>query len=417
VSTNAIISHHARTAQIVASAIVALLVVLCGMTGAATAAGPTAGASGGGSDAASRSQSDVDPQAAAALARERGISVAEAHGRLSREKDQGEAGERLEALLSERTGGSYIDDDGNLVVTTLDAASDEVVSRNGARPQRVDDSKARLDAIVERLNRKAADGVGGIQRWSVDVPTNTVVVTVTESSFDAATAALLKVAEGFGDSVRVEYRPADQAPQPASENLRGGYEFQQPNGYFCSVGFNTRDSLNRNVVLTAGHCTTQTGYASRNGLYIGANKTYAFPGDDYGTFWNAYPTYWVPTGTVYRWDNTYARLAGKRDNPAIGASVCKSGRTTGWKCGTIKAKNVTVNYPQGTMYGLVEHTACVEGGDSGGSNVSSDYYALGVTSGASTYYDLCLQKYGYANVSWYQPIGEALAANKLTLVY
>ena len=66
----------------------------------------------------------------------------------------------------------------------------------------------------------------------------------------------------------------------------------------------------------------------------------------------------------------------------------------------------------------MQHTACVEGGDSGGSNISSGYYALGVTSGASTTSQgKCLTKAGYNNnVSWYQPIGEALSRNGLHLV-
>jgi len=43
------------------------------------------------------------------------------------------------------------------------------------------------------------------------------------------------------------------------------------------------------VVFSAGHCTKVTGYNSRNGSTIGANRTAAFPVDDFGTFWNAYP--------------------------------------------------------------------------------------------------------------------------------
>ena len=48
------------------------------------------------------------------------------------------------------------------------------------------------------------------------VPTNTVVVTVTRGALDADTFALTKLATSFGDSVRVEYRPADQARSPRS---------------------------------------------------------------------------------------------------------------------------------------------------------------------------------------------------------
>ena len=65
----------------------------------------------------------------------------------------------------------------------------------------------------------------------------------------------------------------------------------------------------------------------------------------------------------------------------------------------------------------MRHTACVEGGDSGGANISGyGSYALGVTSGASTSYDQCRSKLGGTNISWYQPIGEALSRNGLRLL-
>jgi S1-C subfamily serine protease len=112
-------------------------------------------------------------------------------------------------------------------------------------------------------------------------------------------------------------------------------------------------------------------------------------------------------------------VRGSWTNPPVGATVCKSGRTTGWTCGTITALNQSVTYTGGrVMTGLVRHNACVEGGDSGGANMSSGGFALGVTSGASTSVTTgqCLSKSGQANVSWYQPIGEALAVTGLRLV-
>jgi streptogrisin C len=369
--------------------------------------------------AADRGPSNIDPDAAAAMASQKGISIAEAKARLGRQKELGAQGAWIEMSLAGHSGGTYLDTDGNLVVTTLDASSDTVVTRNGARAQRVDDSSARLDAIMEQLNRQASSGRGGaVQGWYVDVPTNTVVVTVTEGAIDSNTVAMTKLATSFGDSVRIEYRPADQAPQPA-QYLVGGFEFLLPDGaHVCSVGFNTVDAFNRNVVLTAGHCVKSSGTVSRDGYWIGSTRTADFPTDDFGTFWNSYPSYWQPSKSVYLYNGTYATVAGQWDNPPVGATVCKSGRTTGFTCGTIKALNQTVVYPEGTVYGLVRHTACVEGGDSGGANISAGYYALGVTSGASTPVDTgkCLSKSGGTNISWYQPVGEALSRNGLQLV-
>jgi streptogrisin C len=387
---------------------------------AGTPVPPPATSTPGSDPAPGRGASDVDPAAAAALASQKGISIAEARVRLARERALGALGDRIETSLAGRSGGTYLDSDGNLVVTTLDAASDAVVARSGARAQRVDDSSARLEAIMQQLDRQASEGhAGAVQDWYVDVPTNTVVMTVGEGALDAETAAMTKLATSFGNSVRIEYRPADEAPQTA-EYLVGGYEFYEPDGiHVCSIGFNTVTSLGYNVVLTAGHCVKAVGTVSRNGYQIGSTRTADFPTDDFGTFWNSYPSYWTPSPSVYKYNGTYARLAGQWDNPPVGTTVCKSGRTTGYTCGTITALNATVTYPEGTIYGLVRHTACVEGGDSGGANISAGYYALGVTSGASTPVNTgkCLSKSGGTNVSWYQPVGEALTRNGLSLVY
>jgi hypothetical protein len=355
------------------------------------------------------------------MARQKGITIAEATARLTREQALGNLGTRIEKSLGSRSGGIYLDSKGNLVVTTLDTAAKAVATRSGARAQQVDDSSARLDAIMGQLDRQAAKtGAGAVQGWYVDVPTNTVVLTVTKGAADARTAAMRKLATSFGDSVRIESRPASQAPKPA-EWLAGGYEFNQPNGAACSVGFNTLDRYNNNIVLTAGHCVRASGWITRNGYQIGATRTADYGGagqNDFGTFWNNYPGYWQPSPSVYRYDTrTYIRVVGQWNNPPIGATVCKSGRTTGFTCGTIMGLNQTKVYTDGTwLSGLVRHNACVEPGDSGGANISPDGYALGVTSGAYTdKYNRCWSKSGYANESYYQPVGEALTVNGLRL--
>ncbi|WP_026127391.1 S1 family peptidase, partial [Nocardiopsis lucentensis] len=66
----------------------------------------------------------------------------------------------------------------------------------------------------------------------------------------------------------------------------------------------------------------------------------------------------------------------------IGSSICRSGSTTGWHCGTIQARNQTVRYPQGTVYYLTRTNVCAEPGDSGGSFISGTQ-AQGMTSGGS----------------------------------
>ena len=200
--------------------------------------------------------------------------------------------------------------------------------------------------------------------------------------------------------MRIDTAPASQAPK-ATEYMVGGYEVKIPTGGFCSAGFNTVDSSNRAVVLTAGHCVTTAGTVSRNGYIVGTTRTASFPGNDYGTFWNSYPSYWQPTVSVSKYNGTFVNIRGSWNLPPVGATVCKSGRTTGYTCGTITALNQSVTYTGGIVVsGLVRHNACVEGGDSGGANISAGAYALGMTSGAAmTSTGKCLSKAGQAKTA------------------
>ncbi|MBB6171509.1 streptogrisin C [Nocardiopsis mwathae] len=58
----------------------------------------------------------------------------------------------------------------------------------------------------------------------------------------------------------------------------------------------------------------------------------------------------------------YITITGSQE-ANIGTSVCRSGPTTGWRCGTIQAKNQTVDLPEGPMHGLTRTNVCVEPGE------------------------------------------------------
>lgn len=90
---------------------------------------------------------------------------------------------------------------------------------------------------------------------------------------------------------------------------------------------------------------------------------------------------------------------GSQEAP-VGASICRSGSTTGAFCGVIQAKNATVNYPEGTVTGLTQTNVCAEPGDSGGSWISGDQ-AQGVTSGGA---GDCTA----GGVTFFQPVNEIL---------
>jgi streptogrisin C len=98
----------------------------------------------------------------------------------------------------------------------------------------------------------------------------------------------------------------------------------------------------------------------------------------------------------------------------VGAAICRSGRTSGWRCGTIEATGQTVSYSSGeTILNLTRTTACSEGGDSGGSFITGPGQAQGVLSGGS---GSCKGKQPNNRTrSFFQPLLPILSAYGLTL--
>jgi streptogrisin C len=247
------------------------------------------------------------------------------------------------------------------------------------------------------------------------VRSNNVVVTATKGASNDATAQFLDKARSFGDRVAINRTAADAVPAA----LYGGQQVNMSNGFVCSNGFNAQTSSGQSILLTAGHCAEGNPTFSRNGVTIGATRGYSFPGNDYASVNINDPGYWAPQAAVDMYNGS-ARVVSGYSSAPVGSSLCKSGRTTGWTCGTIEAYNQTVNYGGGDIVsGLVRHSACVEQGDSGGSNMSGNL-AQGLSSGGQLYNSggglVCGEKVGQPNVSYYQPVGEALSAYGATLL-
>jgi streptogrisin C len=319
----------------------------------------------------------------------------------------------IERRLGAKAIGSYVDPaTGRVVVSVSDQLSAALVRASGAVPKLSRFTAAELGTVKSRLDRLAASSdPGKVRAWSVDPISNTVVVKVGRGRADAATERFLRQVRANGAKVTV--RKSAGTVRPAAD-LLGGHQVNMSNGYLCSAGFNARTSSGARIFLTAGHCTVDRPTFSRAGITIGSTRLSRYPGNDYGAV-NISSSAWVQRGLVEGWSVADIRVRGTSSAP-VGARLCKSGRTTGWTCGSVTAKNVTVNYGGGDVVsGLYEHSACVEGGDSGGPNLSGNY-AQGLTSGASMINGLCLQKYGQPNESYSQPIGEALSASSASLV-
>jgi streptogrisin C len=352
-----------------------------------------------------------------ALARALGLSTADAEQLLTVQVKLSGLAVDLEAKLGDdTTGGSWIDaKSGTLVVAVTDAKSAEQVRAAGAEPRTVKHSRAELAEQRKELDEFArSNGAGKAQSWGTDVKSNSLLIRTVEGAEDKATKAFLAKARKLGVEVQIEQ--VDGTVEPAAD-LYGGQQVEMTGGYLCSAGFNATTSSGDPIMLTAGHCAADEPTFSKDGVEIGATRAFSFPDNDYAAV--DVSSAWTQPGAVDKYDGSYVELTGAGLG-AVGSAVCKSGRTTQWTCGEISSHDESVNYGNGDIVsGLTQHTACLEQGDSGGSNVAGTV-AQGLTSGGMLYDQggqlVCGEKVGQPNVGYFQPIEEALEANDATLV-
>lgn len=363
-----------------------------------------------GSGLAPTAQADPNPMEKA-FAEHEGITVAQARTQIASEAKLSTTAAGLEkSLPTAAQAGSWIDGDTlTVAVTTPEAAAQ--VEAAGATAKLVDRSGLQLDITQTKLDRLAKSGAGKVLSWGVDVRTNAVKVTVPASATDAATTEFVAAAKKAGATVETT-----KATPTLTANVLGGQEYTIDGSYLCSVGFGATDSSGDDVIVTAGHCTEGASSFGYNGSTLGTLLDTSFPGDDYGAI--QVSASHTAVGAVDNYSGGQVAVKGSTA-AAVGATVCKSGRTTDWTCGAIVSKNQSVNYGDGDVVsGLTEHSACVEQGDSGGSNLSGSQ-AQGLTSGAALYQSggsiVCGEKVGEETVSYFQPVNEALSTLGLTL--
>jgi streptogrisin D len=271
------------------------------------------------------------------------------------------------SLGTARTAGSYVDASGKTIVNVTDAAAASTVRAAGGTAKIVSRSSQQLDALMSTLYTKTVGTA-----WSVDVITNQVVVSADSTVSGKDAAALQAAVNRSGGAARFE-RTAGKF-----DLFISGGDAIYTGGARCSLGFNVRNSAGTRFFLTAGHCTNigSTWYAnSSQTTVLGSRAGTSFPGNDYGIVRYTNTSISTP-GAVGSQDITSART------PSVGEVVNRRGSTTGIHSGSVTALNATVNYPQGTVTGLIRTTVCAEPGDSGGS-LYRGTSALGLTSGGS----------------------------------
>ncbi|GGO63421.1 S1 family peptidase [Nonomuraea cavernae] len=345
------------------------------------------------SEPPSQSADTAPPTMVDALERDLGLSEQQAVTRLANEQRAAATEARLSTALGASYGGSWLNADASkLMVATTDPAAAPGIEAQGGQPIVVARTLTQLNTVKDQLDRAPEQAKAGAALWYADVTTNSVVIQApTQQAGDALAAA----AGVDGKAVRVVV--SAESPQTYI-NLIGGAAYYIGSSR-CSIGFSVTRGSTPGFV-TAGHCRL-AGSTTTNpsGTFQGAS----FPGNDYA--WVATPGH-TPQPWVRGSGGSTVIVRGSTQ-ATVGASICRSGSTTGWRCGVIQQHNATVRYSQGTVTGLTRTSACAQPGDSGGSFISGSQ-AQGVTSGGSGNCSI-------GGTTYHQPVNEILGAYGLTL--
>jgi hypothetical protein len=254
------------------------------------------------------------------------------------------------------------------------------------------------------------DGEIQLVSAGASVKANRVLVGVLEEANMARARAILQ--DRYGPMVDVEYIGPTEEDTCSSRNscrdpIKGGLKLQRNGNFKCTSGFGAlRGGNSVPVILFAGHCITQNGgsncnagsevYWQHNGGNVGCAKGESLPSG--GGLANS-DTGWInldanddeaPLNQIFGEDNNDIRNV----NQVLGGSdlvedeeLCRSGGTSLWDCGQVKAtcvdKSNGVNLPNGDPKWTIECVATLgrdsTGGDSGapwvreksGSNVAA----------------------------------------------
>jgi streptogrisin C len=283
-------------------------------------------------------------------------------------------------------------------------------------------SKSQLDTLVER-----GGGVPkGVYSWYVDQQSNSVVVGIGRGG---EKAGIDFVARSGANAGHVRFVVEEEQARPLAA-LKGGLGYLRDPGdgylYACSIGFNALKGSTP-VYVSAGHCgdatekvylegSAGTGPQWTLGPQIGTFTASSFPapggsGPDYSYITISGSN--TQVASVHGWSSSDVVVKGSTAG-GVGTAICRSGRTSGWRCGTIDLVDVSVNYTSGeTITHVNRTTACSEGGDSGGSFITGPGQAQGVLSGGS---GSCKGKQPNNRTrSYFQPLNPILTAYSLTL--
>ncbi len=214
--------------------------------------------------------------------------------------------------------------------------------------------------------------------WAIDPRTNRILVTADSTVTGDRWDRLESTVEGLGSGMATIRRSAGTFTTFVSggDAVFGG-------GARCSLGFNVTAGDGSPAFLTAGHCGVAAAQWSdaQGGRPIATVDRAVFPGQgDFALVRYDDPATDAPS-EVNLGDQTLP-ISGAAE-ATVGQEVFRMGSTTGLADGRVLGLDATVNYPEGTVTGLIQTDVCAEPGDSGGSLFTRDGLAIGLTSGGS----------------------------------
>ncbi|MCF7220719.1 alpha-lytic protease prodomain-containing protein [Marilutibacter chinensis] len=375
---------------------------------------------------------DLPPALKAAMQRDLGLSGTQLAQYLKTERLATQQERLLQRQMGRNFAGAWLERKANGSYGLVVASTSPVAARGpaGVETRQARHSLAALNAAKGQLDSQLGRSGGvprGVYSWAVDLPSNSVVVGVAPGAEDAA---IDFVARSGLDANTVRFETMTEAPQRRVD-IQGGRGILRNPGdgylYACSIGFSVTKGSTKGFA-TAGHCgdTGEIVYQELSqwslGVSLGSFAASTMPdgnqtGPDRG--WVQVDSTHTLQPSVYGYGKGDVTVHGSTEAP-VGAALCRSGRTTGWRCGSILSKNQTVSYvdgsgnPDGTVTGLTRTSACAEGGDSGGSFITGAGQAQGVLSGGSGSCKGRQGRTGGGN-SYYTPINPILSAYGLTL--
>jgi hypothetical protein len=210
--------------------------------------------------------------------------------------------------------------------------------------------------------------------WWVDPDSGRTVVSLDASVSSATVAGLVRSVTLAGGSVIRE-------PGVLRKHIAGADPFYGASSGRCLIGFNARQ-LPDYYFLTAAHCVGPVGqnvfFDAARTILLGTVATKNVSAD-YALVRYTNPTISKPS-SVNLYNGSFAPIRGF-GTPIIGQAVTRSG-PSGVRSGRVTALNVTVNFPGGTISGLIRTSVCSQPGDSGGP-LFAGTAGIGMTSGGS----------------------------------